>query len=45
MSLESKILLGLADPEDANKAKDKERSRKKSLLLQAEGQRKSGASL
>ncbi|POY70786.1 hypothetical protein BMF94_6198 [Rhodotorula taiwanensis] len=41
MSLESKILLGLADPEDANKAKDKERSRKKSLLLQAEGQRKS----
>ncbi|KWU42259.1 hypothetical protein RHOSPDRAFT_36208 [Rhodotorula sp. JG-1b] len=41
MSLESKILLGLADPEDADSAKDKERRRKKSLLLQAEGQRKS----
>ncbi|GAA5991491.1 hypothetical protein JCM10908_005729 [Rhodotorula pacifica] len=41
MSLESKILLGLADPEDADAAKDKERRRKKSLLLQAEGQRKS----
>lgn len=44
MSLESKILLGLADPEDADSAKDKERRRKKSLLLQAEGQRKSGMS-
>lgn len=44
MSLESKILLGLADPEDAESAKDKERRRKKSLLLQAEGQRKSGMS-
>lgn len=44
MSLESKILLGLADPEDAETAKEKERKRKKSLLLQAEGQRKSGMS-
>ncbi|BGP53292.1 hypothetical protein JCM8202v2_000851 [Rhodotorula sphaerocarpa] len=44
MSLESKILLGLADPEDAETAKEKERKRKKSLLLQAEGQRKLGMS-
>jgi len=45
MSFESKVLLGLADPEDANVEKDKERKRKRALLLQAEGTRKSGASL
>ncbi|KPV76690.1 uncharacterized protein RHOBADRAFT_51695 [Rhodotorula graminis WP1] len=43
MSFESKVLLGLADPEDANVEKDKERKRKKALLLQAEGTRKSAA--
>ncbi|GAA5849771.1 hypothetical protein JCM9279_002009 [Rhodotorula babjevae] len=41
MSFESKVLLGLADPEDANVEKDKERKRKRALLLQAEGTRKS----
>lgn len=44
MSFESKVLLGLADPADEDKEKDKEKKRKRSLLLQADGQRKSGAS-
>lgn len=44
MSLESRILLGLEDEESADVAKEKEKRRKKSLLLQAEGQRKTGVS-
>lgn len=44
MSLESRILLGLEDEESVDVAKGKEKRRKKSLLLQAEGQRKAGAS-
>ena len=45
LSLETRMLLGLDEPEDLEKEKQKEKRKKKSLLLQAEGQRKPGASL